>query len=276
LAIVSQSPATAAERLPPATAIAETKSAPPASRAPDRRNDSLQLDAAEKEYNAQPGQESCGFDFLLKNTSTEPIVITDVKTSCGCTVARLPSKPWRLESGSSGTLHLDVDLRGKTGTIVKSAFIETENGTNTVMLKVNIASPVASPASAGSRERAMQVALADRQSVFKGDCAKCHVEPTVGLAGKRLYDAACGICHEAEHRASMVPDLKQLAHATNADYWRAMIVAGKPGTLMPGFSSDMEGPLTKRQIDSLVLYLTQTISTHQPAPAAPRATSSHE
>ena len=37
-----------------------------------------------------------------------------------------------------------------------------------------------------------------------------------------------------------------------------MVVAGKPGTLMPGFSTDMGGPLNRMQIDSLVDYLIAT------------------
>ncbi|MFM7750264.1 MAG: c-type cytochrome, partial [Opitutaceae bacterium] len=83
------------------------------------------------------------------------------------------------------------------------------------------------------------------------------------LTGGDLYKVACGICHDAEHRASFVPLLRDLQRPADRDYWRTMVVAGKPGTLMPGFSADMGGPLNRMQIDSLVEYL---IATHA-APA---------
>ena len=35
----------------------------------------------------------------------------------------------------------------------------------------------------------IQNALADRQAVFKGDCASCHVEKGVGKMGAELYMA---------------------------------------------------------------------------------------
>ena len=41
------------------------------------------------------------------------------------------------------------------------------------------------------------IAKADRQAIFKADCATCHAKPGEGKYGKALYDAVCAICHEA-------------------------------------------------------------------------------
>jgi mono/diheme cytochrome c family protein len=77
--------------------------------------------------------------------------------------------------------------------------------------------------------------------------------------GQELYVASCGICHDAEHRASAVPNLHALQHDTNADYWKTWISQGKPGSMMPAFSTSQGGPLSDAQIASLVQYLTATI-----------------
>ena len=101
----------------------------------------------------------------------------------------------------------------------------------------------------------MQVARADRQAVFKNDCATCHEKPGDGKYGKALYDADCAICHEALHRASMVTDLHALAVPTNDDFWQTWIKHGKPGTFMPAFSTADGGPLSDMQIASVAAYL---------------------
>jgi mono/diheme cytochrome c family protein len=98
--------------------------------------------------------------------------------------------------------------------------------------------------------------LKDRQAVFKGDCAKCHVEPAVGRTGQALFEAACAICHESPHRATMVTDLRALKVAPTPEYWQAMISHGKPNTLMPAFLQSEGGPLTEEQVKSLVDYMT--------------------
>ena len=99
----------------------------------------------------------------------------------------------------------------------------------------------------------IQNALADRQAVFKGDCAKCHVNRSVGKMGAELYAASCGICHEAEHRATMVPDLKVPRSLRDPAFWQKWIIEGRPGTLMPAFGKAYGGPLTQEQADSLTV-----------------------
>jgi len=72
---------------------------------------------------------------------------------------------------------------------------------------------------------------------------------------RELFQAACGICHEAEARATLVPALRNLKHPPDAAYWRRWIARGKPDSLMPAFAGQEGGPLTDGQIDSLVELL---------------------
>ncbi|MFM8620164.1 MAG: DUF1573 domain-containing protein [Opitutaceae bacterium] len=217
----------------------------------------------EQSYEAQPGEVEIVFTFRLRNVSPQPVVVTDVKTSCGCTVARMPARPWIIAPGRTEELKLAFDMRGRSGLQTKTAVVETERGRRLLTMNIRIPAAPAMASDPGARERNQALAKADRQAVFKGECARCHVVPTIGLSGGDLYKAACGICHDAEHRASFVPLLRDLQRPADRDYWRTMVVAGKPGTLMPGFSADMGGPLNRMQIDSLVEYL---IATHA-APA---------
>ena len=229
----------------------------PAALQPDKF---LAWDADSKEYKPQPGEASAHFRFCITNISSEDVIISNIVRSCGCTEARLPEQPWRMLPGTNGELIATIDLRGKSGPIVKTLTVNSSVGVKTLRLNVNVPPP---PTDGGSfnveRGRNAQLALADHQAVFKGDCAKCHAEPTVGKMGKELYQAGCAICHDAEHRAAMVPDLRALPHPTNAAHWKTWIASGRPGSMMPAFAKSNGGPLDDEQINSLVAYLAATI-----------------
>ncbi|MDB6017571.1 MAG: hypothetical protein JWR19_2060 [Pedosphaera sp.] len=246
-------------------AVAENIPPIPAAATPASPGDSLVWDALKKDQETKPGQTSAGFFFSVTNTASSDVVIDHVQTSCGCTVAKIPSQPWILKPGADGRMDVSVDLKGKSGTIYKTVTVFFTNGAPK-QLTIQVVIPD-SPEMV--RFRNQQMAIADRQGVFKGDCARCHVEPTRGLLGKELFATACGICHESEHRASMVPNLHALNHSTDHIYWTQWISNGKAGTLMPAFAADQGGPLSADQIASLADYLSQSISPHpQPIPAA--------
>jgi hypothetical protein len=214
----------------------------------------LVYDAELKEYHAKAGETNANFFFSITNISGTNVLIQGVQTSCGCTVAKLPSRPWVLPAHSDGKFDVTVDLRGKSGTITKTLGVTTSFAVKLLYVKVIIPdTPEA------VRVRNVQMAQADRQAVFKNDCVKCHVEPAKGKTGAELYAAACGICHEAEHRATMVPDLHAAKVPTDAEYWRNWISNGKAASLMPAFSAEQGGPLSRGQIDSLVEYLLKAI-----------------
>jgi mono/diheme cytochrome c family protein len=90
------------------------------------------------------------------------------------------------------------------------------------------------------------------------------VEPTVGKMGAELFQTACLICHGAEHRASMVPDLAVAKTSRDAAYWEKWIREGANETLMPAFDRSRGGSLDEEQIKSLVEYLSATMAS-QPA-----------
>jgi len=229
-------------------------------------------DSIDKAVSVDYGTPNAAYAFNLTNVTMEPVTVMSVRTSCGCTTAQLPPMPWVIQAGSNGVLNINMNLAGKGGTVIKSVTFSTDKGTKNLLVRTTIL-PMQSAAgmTADARTQNQMLALADRQGVFKGDCASCHAEPAKGKLGADLYTAVCGICHEAEHRASMVPDLKIAKQERNAEYWRNWITNGKQGTLMPAFAVSGGGILTEEQIASLVNHLLQAMPTKPAATTAANA-----
>lgn len=209
----------------------------------------LSWDAKEKTLEVKPGDGAAEFVFNVTNTGKAPVEIIQLRPSCGCTVAEMPSNPWILAAGAQGAFSGTIDLRGKRGRVSKNIFVTSTAGTQVLAIVVNIPeSPLA------QREQNRTLALADRQAVFKGACASCHAAPAEGKLAGDLFNVACGVCHVSDHRAAMVPDLKVARTHRDAEFWRRWISEGKTGTLMPAFAKKAGGPLTDAQIESLVAF----------------------
>ena len=64
--------------------------------------------------------------FTFTNTGTAPLVITNVKSSCGCTVPKKPTAP--IAPGKKGEIEVKYDTK-RTGFIRKTITV-TSNATN--------------------------------------------------------------------------------------------------------------------------------------------------
>ncbi|MEI7728214.1 MAG: DUF1573 domain-containing protein [Verrucomicrobiota bacterium] len=217
----------------------------------------LAWDQIHKEVRPEAGATNALCTFYATNITSSEVLITGTRTSCGCTVAQLPTTPYRLGPGSNVAITVTMDIRGKFGIITKTITVDTSVGQIVLILSAKIADPNSPVArmTPELRARNQQMSQQDRQAVFKGDCAVCHVTPTIGKLGGELFNNACGVCHTAEHRASMVPDLRVPKRPAEREYWADWIMHGKTGSLMPGFSQVHGGPLSDEQIFSLVEYM---------------------
>jgi mono/diheme cytochrome c family protein len=233
------------------------------------------FDSETKTYDAKPGEASAPFVFNLTNVWTNEVIIERTQTSCGCTVAQLPSQPWHVAKGTNGEIKVTVALAGKPpGLITKTITVYTSVGMKLLTVKVNNPPPAPPVAMTEEQRKANQAqAMKDRQAVFhkvgNENCAECHKDKGDGKMGKDLFAADCGICHESSHRAAGVPDLKAIASVkqTTFDYWKEWIKdGGKVGAMMPAFGQEHGGPLTEAQINSVAAYLTATYS--KPSPTA--------
>ena len=256
--------------LPPSPVLPTAASAP-------GQLTALAWDSTNKTYHAKPGEISAPFVFNLTNTSSSEVIINAVNTSCGCTLAELPPIPWHVAPGASGQIKAAMNFAGKMGLLTKQVNVVSSAGTIALLVSVNI--PPAAPPTAenlrGDRNANLVLAQADRQAVFKGDCATCHVDNGVGKMGHDLFVADCAICHDTPHRAAMVPDLRAPKGPRDYNYWSSWISHGRIGSLMPGFAASEGGPLSKEQIDSLAIYLLQNFPQGPvviPVPATPEKT----
>ncbi|MGA3284941.1 MAG: DUF1573 domain-containing protein [Verrucomicrobiota bacterium] len=200
----------------------------------------------------------------ITNFTPINVTILSVRPSCGCTTAELPPLPWTIAPSTNGQIRFSVNLQGKSGTLIKTVTVSTDEGSKILMLRINILPPVIPKMTEEERARDIAAAKIDRQAVFHGDCAKCHLKNIQDKYGKPLFDSVCGICHEAEQRATMVPDLHNLKTPTNDEFWRTWIAHGKPGSLMPAFATSEGGPLTDIQIASITVYLNAVIPSQVP------------
>ena len=219
----------------------------------------LAADEPLKEVRVATGAREAKFQFQLTNHAAEAVTVTQIITSCGCTTGKLPEDPWVLESGERGAFDVTMSLIGRTGTVTKSVFVRHSQG----ILKLQVRSVI--PEIGGSaraqmteRRRNQLLALRDRTAIFRGSCAACHSKPLEEKHGEELYHLACGICHDSENRATMVPDLRALEKPMDRNYWEQWIRQGRVGSLMAGFDPKHGGPLEEAQLVSLIKLLTET------------------
>jgi mono/diheme cytochrome c family protein len=200
--------------------------------------------------------------WVTNSITPIPVTILSAHASCGCTQPELPPLPWTIPTGSNGQFGATVNLGGMSGMLVKYITVSTDKGSKQLNMVINVLPTVIPTLSDAERARGMEVAKADRQAVFKADCATCHAKPAEGKYGQALYTAVCAVCHDAQNRATMVPNLHNLTVPTNEEFWRTWTAHGKAGTLMPAFSTAEGGPLNDTQIASVATYLNYAIPSH--------------
>lgn len=215
----------------------------------------LLWDAMEKSVDVPPGVTEVDLEFAVRNQSDGPVAITELLPSCGCTTAALPASPWVLAPGAKGSFRATVDVRGKQGKFSKVIHVNSTAGVQMLGLVINLPEDT----DANRRQRNQAASLSNRQGVFQGDCASCHVAPIGDKTGRELFHAACGICHSASPRAAMVPDLLVAREPRDGAYWRRWIAEGRAGTLMPAFARSQGGPLSEAQVESLIAFALQTL-----------------
>lgn len=228
----------------------------------------LTWDATEQHRTVNSTEGPVLFRFQMTNISQQPVVIEKVNTSCGCTTTETRELPFTLAPGASESLHVSMNVTGKYGAVTKSVLVQGIQAQWTLLVTAQLppsadVDPVSGVSrgvamSARSRGKNIALAQADRQAVFRGDCARCHTDYATEKYGRELYFGACEICHDAEHRASFVPDLRVLDPNRDAAYWREHITDGIEGTLMPAFAKTKGGILSDQQIESLVKFLVET------------------
>ena len=95
-------------------------------------------DAETKTYAAKFGEAQAAFTFVATNVSNAEVSINSAQATCGCTVAKLPTTPYKLLPGSNVTLSVSMNLAGKMGVVTKAINVETTVGLKTLLVTVNV------------------------------------------------------------------------------------------------------------------------------------------
>jgi hypothetical protein len=78
------------------------------------------LDSA-KDYGKIPEGQQLDVAFRFRNTGSNPLVISRVQPSCGCTIAEEPKAP--IAPGSEGQIRATFNSQGRTGVNHKTLFV---------------------------------------------------------------------------------------------------------------------------------------------------------
>lgn len=74
------------------------------------------------------------YDFAFTNTGDSPLIISNAKGSCGCTVPQWPREP--IAPGETGMIHVVFDSSGKPGQQTKQVTLNANTVPNTKVLTI--------------------------------------------------------------------------------------------------------------------------------------------
>jgi hypothetical protein len=85
-------------------------------------------------------------DFVFTNTGNKPLILTDVKASCGCTTPDWPKEP--IMPGQTSKIKVEYNTQGRPGEFTKSITITSnmEDATPKMIYIKGKVAPAAAPA----------------------------------------------------------------------------------------------------------------------------------
>ncbi len=72
------------------------------------------------------------YDFKFTNTGTEPLVLTNVQASCGCTTPKWPREP--IAAGATAIITAEYNSNGRPGSFTKNIFVKSNGGDVTLTI----------------------------------------------------------------------------------------------------------------------------------------------
>jgi hypothetical protein len=81
----------------------------------------FEFDATKHDFGAMQEGDTAAHIYKFKNTGNAPLLVSNVQTSCGCTVPSFSKEP--ISPGDTGELKLVFNSAGKPGDVVKTALM---------------------------------------------------------------------------------------------------------------------------------------------------------
>ena len=95
----------------PNVSIQNPNDAAPASEEPVGPTTTVEFETQTHDFGTVPEGEKVQYVYKFKNTGNEPLVISNAKGSCGCTVPSWPREP--IPVGGDGEILVEFDTKGK-------------------------------------------------------------------------------------------------------------------------------------------------------------------
>lgn len=133
---------------------------------------------------------------------------------------------------------MDVNVKGKYGSIQKTIQVKTNDPANPVTvltLTMQISDKI-------------HLNKFKAKEIFTGQCRGCHIEKGNKTKGLELFLADCIMCHDSGKSGSSIFDMSKRSR----EYLTNTISNGVEGSSMPGWAMKNNGPLREEEIGSLV------------------------
>ena len=143
----------------------------------------LAFDAQQKDVSVTNGTGEAHFVFNLTNISSGEVIINWVQASCGCTVPKLPSTPWKLAPKEGGQITATMNVGGTPvgQSKIKTLTVNTDKGNKALFVKATILPGPPPPMTEADRTNNQKTAMANRQAVFTdASCARSQGPPVLG------------------------------------------------------------------------------------------------
>ena len=93
----------------------------------------IEFDSTSYDFGEIPFEGNGVVEFEFTNTGSEPLILTHVKSTCGCTIPDWSREP--VMAGDKGTIHVEYDTQ-RPGVFTKSIYVysNASNGPQKLMI----------------------------------------------------------------------------------------------------------------------------------------------
>ncbi len=93
----------------------------------------IEFETTDHDFGTIPFKGDGTFEFVFRNTGKEPLLLTNVRSSCGCTVPEWPKEP--INKGKQGVIKVRYNTR-ISGSFAKSISVYTNAGEEPIVLVI--------------------------------------------------------------------------------------------------------------------------------------------
>ena len=94
---------------------------------------SIAFDTAGHNFGEIPFSTEAEFEFIFSNTGSAPLLVTHVKSTCGCTIPEWSREP--VKAGEKGSIRVSYDTH-RVGVFTKSIYVYSNAGNGVQRLTV--------------------------------------------------------------------------------------------------------------------------------------------